>query len=144
MKNKNKMIKLPIHLDWINEIIYGSIIFIVFGIAYLFAFNFLRFNWYSVFFSVLTLVLIYFKRASYLKIEDDRLKIVYFHFYEMFDLKMNQVEQCIFYEGTRRVDILTNQQETISLYLKERHKETLLDGIIQRYPHISPIYIQNC
>lgn len=141
MKNKNNTIKLPIHLDSINELIYRSVIFIVFGIAYLFAFNFLRFNWYSAFFGLLTLLLIYLKRASYLKIEDDDLKIVYFHFCEAFNLEMDQIEQCIFYEGKRRVDIITAQQDTIQLHLKERHKETLLEGLIQNYPHISPIYI---
>lgn len=142
MKNKKEMIKLPIHFDLVNEIIYKSIIVIFFGMAYLFGFNLLRFNFYSVFFGMITFLLIYFKRASYLLIEEGRLEIIYFNYYRSFEIEMDQIDQCVFYNESSLVEIKTKDQENIQLYLKDKNKEKLLDWMIKHCPHISPIYIE--
>lgn len=142
MKNKKKSIKLSVRFDWINEVIYYSILMIVFASAYLFAFNLLRFNWYSLIFILLTIILIYLKRASYLKISNGQLKVVCLHSYLVLDLPMNQINHFIFYKGKSLVEIKTRSKETFELYLNDKNKESLLSWIITHYPQISPIYIE--
>ena len=142
MKNKKKSIQLPIRFDWINEIIYYSLLVILFGSAYLFAFNLLRFNWYSLIFAIMTLILIYLKWASYVKIDRGQLKVICLHSYLALELSMNQIDHFIFYKDKRLVEIKTKKEETFELYLTDKNKESLLAWLIKYYPQISPIYIE--
>ena len=142
-KNEKKSIKLSVRFDCINEIIYYSILIILFGSAYLFTSNLLRFNWYSVIFASLTLILIYLKRASYLIVENGQLRVVYCHSYLIVALSMDEVEHFIFYEEKRLVKIKTKSGDSFAVYLTEKNKEYLLNWLIKYYPKILPIYIEN-
>ena len=142
-KNEKKSIKLSVRFDCINEIIYYSILIILFGSAYLFTSNLLRFNWYSVIFASLTLILIYLKRASYLIVENGQLRVVYCHSYLMVALSMDEVEHFIFYEEKRLVKIKTKSGDSFAIYLTKKNKEYLLNWLITYYPKILPIYIEN-
>lgn len=142
MKNKKKSIQLSIRFDWINEIIYYSLLIILFGSAYLFTFNLLRFNWYSLIFALLTAILVYFKWASYLKIDKGQLKVICLHSYLALDLPMKDIDHFIFYKGKRLVEIKTKSHETFEIYLTDKNKESLLAWLIKYYPQISPIYIE--
>lgn len=136
------MIKLPVRFDLVNEVIYKSILIILFGLAYLFAFNLLRFNWYSLFLGLIVVGLIYFKSLSYLKIEKNYLEIYYFNYYQKTKIKMNQIDECVFYDQNSLVELKTKENRKITIYLKERNKEKLLNWMIKNYPNISPIYIE--
>lgn len=142
MQNKKEMIKLPVRFDLVNEVIYKSILIILFGLAYLFAFNLLRFNWYSLFLGLIVVGLIYFKSLSYLKIEKNYLEIYYFNYYQKTKIKMNQIDECVFYDQNSLVELKTKENRKITIYLKERNKEKLLNWMIKNYPNISPIYIE--
>lgn len=135
------MIKLPVHFDLINEIIYKSILIIIFGLGYLFAMNLLRFNWYTVFFAIILFLLVYFKKCSYLKIEDSFLRVIYFKYYKKVEIRLNQIDQCVFYNQRSMVEIKLKNKEKIVVYLKEKDKEKLLNWTIKNYPSISLIYI---
>lgn len=142
MKNKKEIIKIPIHFDLINEIIINSLVIILFGIAYLFAFNLLRVNIYTIFFGGLTLFLIYFKRSSFLKIKNNQLEIIYFKYYQANEINLNQIDQCIFYKENSLVEIKTKKQRTISVYLKDKNKEQFLNYLVNHCPEISAIFIE--
>lgn len=135
------MIKLPVHFDLINEIIYKSILIIIFGLGYLFAMNLLRFNWYTVFFAIILFLLVYFKKCSYFKIEDSFLRVIYFKYYKKVEIRLNQIDQCVFYNQRSMVEIKLKNKEKIVVYLKEKDKEKLLNWTIKNYPSISLIYI---
>lgn len=142
MKNKKEIIKLPIHFDLVNEIIYKSTLIILFGIAYLFALNLLRFNWYSVLFGFLLLLLIYLKRSSHLKMDNNSLTLFYFKFYQAVKIEVDQIDECIFYSGSSLVEVLTKENNKIRFHLKDKNKKMFLDWLIKYCPSISPIYIK--
>lgn len=141
MENKKSRIQLPIQFDLINEIIFKSIIIILFGIAYLFAFNLLRVNLYTIFFALLLLILIYLKKQSYLKIDKDYLEIHCFKYYQKVKLKIREVTEIVFYNQHSFIEIKTKNGAKVKVYLKNKNKEKLLNWIIKNCPDIRPIYI---
>lgn len=143
MKNKKESIKLPLRLELAYEIIYKSIVFILFGLTFLFASNLLRFNWFSVFFGLLTLVLIYLKRSSYLIIKEDHLELLYFRFFTVEEIKLQDVSECVFYENSSLVEIETNESNHFNIYLNERNKQKMLNWFVTYQPDISSLYIKN-
>ena len=75
MKDKN--IKLNIRFELAIEIILFCIIFILFGIAFLFASNLLSFNWVSAISILLALYLIYLKASSTIELKESTMTIKY-------------------------------------------------------------------
>ncbi len=143
MKNKKESIQIPIRFELAYEIIYKSICFISFGLTFLFASNLLRFNWYSVFFALLTLVLIYLRQASYLLIEGDQLKLVYFKFFKGKEIDLQDVNECFFYENSSLIEVETKRRKRINIYLKEKNKEKLLNWLVTHHPEISSLYLKD-
>lgn len=143
MKNKNESIILPLRFELAYEIIYKSICFILFGLTFLFASNMLRFNWYSVFFGLLTIILIYLRRSSYLIIEEDQLRLIYFKFFEGKKIQLQEVSECFFYDNSELIEIETMGRVRTKIYLKERNKEKLLNWLLRHYPEVSSIYLKN-
>lgn len=132
---------MPIQFDFINEIIFKSVIIILFGIAYLFAFNLLRVNLYTILFALLLLILIYLKRKSYLKIDEDYLEIHCFKYYKKVTLKIREVTEIVFYNQQSFIEIKTMDGAKVKVYLKNKNKEKLLNWTIKNCPDIRPIYI---
>lgn len=143
MKNKKESITLPLRFELAYEIIYKSTCFIFLGLTFLFASNLLRFNWFSVFFGLLTLILIYLRRSSYLIIEDDQLKLIYFKFFKSAKIELEDVKKCFFYEDRPLIEIKTKEHEHLKIYLKEKNKEKLLNWLVTHYPEISSLYIKS-
>lgn len=143
MKNKKEFIKLPLQFELAYEIIYRSTCFILFGLTFLFASNLLRFNWFSVFFGLLTLILIYLRRSSYLFIEEDQLKLVYFKFFKCEEIQLQDVNECFFYENSPLIEIETKERKRLKIYLKQRNKEKLLSWLVTHYPEVSSLYIKS-
>lgn len=142
MNNQNiKPLKLRIRYEIAYEIIFSSIIVILLGLAYLFASNLLTFNWYTVAFVLLILYLLYLKYNSYLIIKDDWLSVYYYKYFKKYTVGINNIEEIIFYEDSRKVEIITKDEVILNLYLSERNKEFLLDWFVQYYPSISCLYI---
>lgn len=143
MKNKKESIKLPLRFELAYEIIYKSICFIFFSLTFLFASNLLRFNWYSVFFGLLTLILIYLRRSSYLIIEGEQLRMVYFKFFKGKKIHLQEVNECFFYENSSLIEVETKERKRLKIYLKERNKKKLLNWLVTNYPEVSSLYIKN-
>ncbi len=141
MEKKKKSLQLKVRYELAYEIIFNSLAIILFGISFLFATNLLRFNWYTVFFAFLTAVFLYLKNTSYLIIEDDQLKLIYFKFYQAAEIKMDYIQEFIFYENKPVVGVKTSTQGVTRIYLRERNKKRLLDWLIQQCPEISALYI---
>lgn len=143
MKNKKTPLKLPIRYELAYEIIFISIIIIISGLAYLFASNLLRFNWYTVLFSIITVVFLYLKYSSSLKIENDVLSIVYFKFFKVKEIDMTTIKEFIFYEKNRAIEIKSNNQLIYTIHVSEKTKKKLLNWMVNYYPDISCIYISH-
>lgn len=143
MTNKKESLKLPLRFELAYEIIYKSTCFILFGLTFLFASNLLRFNWYSVFFGLLTLILIYLRRSSHLIIEENQLQLVYFKFFKGKKTKLHDVSECFFYESSSLIEVETKGRKRLKIYLKEKNKEKLLNWFVTHYPEISSLYLKN-
>lgn len=143
MKNKNiPQIKIGIQWELAYEIIQYSIITITLGLSFLFASNLLRFNWFTVLFLILAIILIYCKKENHLTINDHTLKINYWHFFLYKELKMDEIEEFIFYSDKRLLEVKHKDNEVVSCYLRKRQKEKLLSYLIRYFPEIPCLYIQ--
>ncbi|HIZ71858.1 MAG TPA: EbsA family protein [Candidatus Atopostipes pullistercoris] len=141
MNNKNiKPLKLNIRFELAYEVISYSILVILIGLAYVFASNLLAFNWYTVIFGVLAIFLYILKRKSYLLIEKDVLSIYYFYFFKKKKIEMKTIDEFVFYKSSRKVEIRSNNQTILIIYLKDKKKRKLLDWLVQHYPNIPCLF----
>src|SRR5699024_10111441 len=113
---------------------------ILIGLAYVFASNLLAFNWYTVFFGALAIYLFFLKTKSYLLIEKDILSLYYFNFFKKKKIEMKAIDEFIFYESSRKVEIRSNKQTILIIYLKDKNKKKLLDWLVQHYPNIPCLF----
>lgn len=140
MKDKN--IKLNIRFELAIEIILFCIIFILFGIAFLFASNLLSFNWVSAISILLALYLIYLKASSTIELKESTMTIKYLKYFNKKTIEVETIDKIIFYEGNHLVEIETKMQETIPFYLTHRNKEKLLRFVVQNCPE-TPCLVYN-
>lgn len=140
--NKNEPLKLNIYFELAYEIIYYSILVILIGLAFIFASNLLAFNWYSVIFGVLALVLVVLKTKSFLLIEEGILSIYYLKFLQKTKVEMKTIDEFIFYERGRRVEVRSNKKTFLVLHLKDKNKKKLLDWLVQNYPDIPCLFFK--
>lgn len=141
MKNKKNSLQLPLRFELAYEIIYKSLCFISFGLTFLFATNLMRFNMYSVFFGLLTILLIYLKRSTYVLIEDDYLQLVYLKFFKREEIDLEVVTECYFYENSFLIEFKADDATIGSFYLNDRSKEKLLVWCVDQHPEISALFI---
>src|SRR5699024_2050425 len=157
MNNKNiKPLKLNISFELAYEVISYSIfvificlsyvfvsyffVFIFICLVYVFSSNLLSFNWYTVIFVVLAIFLYILKRKSYLLIEKDVLSIYYFYFFKKKKIEMKTIDEFVFYKSSRKVEIRSNNQTILIIYLKDKKKRKLLDWLVQHYPNIPCLF----
>jgi len=141
MNNKNnEPLKLNVRFELAYEVISYSILVILIGLAYVFASNLLAFNWYTVFFGALAIYLFFLKTKSYLLIEKDILSLYYFNFFKKKKIEMKAIDEFIFYESSRKVEIRSNKQTILIIYLKDKNKKKLLDWLVQHYPNIPCLF----
>lgn len=138
--NKNEPLKLNICFELAYEIIYYSIFVILIGLAFIFASNLLTFNWYSVIFGLLAILLIILKTKSFLLIEEGTLSIYYLKYLHKAQIEMKTIDEFIFYERERRVEVRSNKKTILVLYLKDKNKKRLLDWLVQHYPNIPCLF----
>ncbi len=138
---KNKTLKLHMKIELAYEVILYSLIFICIGIAYVFASNLLTFNWFTVAFALIAIALIVLKHKSYFKIKEDTLSTYYFHFFRKDTIEMRTVDAFLFYASGTRVELMSNDQAILVLYLKEKNKTILMNWLMHHYPEI-PCYVQ--
>lgn len=142
MKNNNiPTIKLRIQYELAYEIIHYSLIFIAFGLAYIFASNLLSFNWFTVLFIILATLLIYFKKENYILIKNNMLQIIYWKFLTSKEIQMKDIKEFTFYEKSRLVEIELSNNEVLTCYLKKKQREKLLNYLILYFPRIPCILI---
>jgi len=125
------------------EIIFYSIIFILVGLAYVFASNLLVFNWYTVLFGALALALLVLKRVSYFKIENGVLSAHYFKFFTKEKIQMITISEFLFYEENSVVEVKSSDKVILRLHLSNKNKEKLLNWLMQFYPNIPCLIINN-
>lgn len=144
MKNKkNEPFKLNIRFELAYEVISYSVIIILIGLAYVFASNLLTFNWYTVTFGLLAIFLLVLKINSYLLIENGVLSIFYLKFIKKTKIDMKIINEFIFYESSRKVEIRSNKKTIFTLYLKDKNKKKLLDWLVQHYPSIPCLFFKD-
>ncbi len=141
MRNTKKTsLKLRIRFDFAMEVILLCLIFILFGLAFLFASNLLVFNWGSVICTILGGGLIYLKASSYIQIEKDQVTVQYMKFVHRASVDINQIKQMIFYKDSLLVEIQTKDKQTVSFYLQQKNREKLLNHIVNHYPDIPCLF----
>ena len=143
--NDKKMepFKLKIQFELAYEIIIYSILMIFIGIAFVFGSNLLTFNWYSLIFAIFALFIIYLKRNSYLVIEDNKLCISYMKFMDQIHIDLIDIEEFVFYEQGRKVNIKTKAGKLIPILLSDKNKQKLLDQLVSHYPNIPCLFLNN-
>lgn len=143
--NDKKMepFKLKIQFELAYEIIIYSILMIFIGIAFVFGSNLLTFNWYSLIFAIFALFIIYLKRNSYLVIEDNKLCISYMKFMDQIHIDLIDIEEFVFYEQGRKVNIKTKAGKLIPIHLSDKNKQKLLDQLVSHYPNIPCLFLKN-
>lgn len=143
MNSKNKKtFTLRIQFELAYEIILISFLVIFVGLAFLFASNLLSVNWFSVIFGVAALLLVYLKLSSYLKIENDVLAIIYFKGFKHKEIQMITIDEFIFYERSRLVEVMSNGQVIGQIYITDKNKQILLDYLVNQYPK-TPCILSN-
>src|SRR5699024_1779730 len=80
------------------------------------------------------------KRKSYLLIEKDVLSIYYFYFFKKKKIEMKTIDEFVFYKSSRKVEIRSNNQTILIIYLKDKKKRKLLDWLVQHYPNIPCLF----
>lgn len=142
MKNKEiEPLKLKIQFELAYEIIFISTVIILTGLAYLFASNLLRFNWYSVIFGLVALFILILRANSYLIIEDDALKLKIFYFITYKEYEMNTIDKFVFLDQSRKIKITVKQTKESIIYLTEKNRYKLLNWLVKNYPDISCLYL---
>lgn len=143
--NDKKMepFKLKIQFELAYEIIIYSILMIFIGIAFVFGSNLLTFNWYSLIFAIFALFIIYLKRNSYLVIEDNKLCISYMKFMDQIHIDLIDIEEFVFYEQGRRVNIKIKTDKLIPIHLSDKNKQKLLDLLVSNYPNIPCLFLKH-
>lgn len=141
MNNDKQPLKLHIRFEFAYEIIYVSLFIILVGLAFLFASNLLTFNWFTVFFGMLAILFIYLKHQSHLIIKEDVLLTVYLQFYTKENIQMQTIDEFIFYEKSRAVEVKSNEQVIATIYLVDKNKQKLLDHIVNQYPDIPCLFM---
>lgn len=132
---KNKKLKLSIRFEFAIEVIIFCVIFILFGLAFLFASNLLSFNWISVVFVLLGVTLIYLKASSSIELVENKVMIQYLKFFHKKTIKIEEVDKVIFYEDSHLVEIQTKEQKTVQFYLKQKNREILLNFVVTNCPN---------
>lgn len=135
--------KLKIQFELAYEIIIYSILMIFIGIAFVFGSNLLTFNWYSLIFAIFALFIIYLKRNSYLVIEDNKLCISYMKFMDQIHIDLIDIEEFVFYEQGRRVNIKIKTDKLIPIHLSDKNKQKLLDLLVSNYPNIPCLFLKH-
>lgn len=143
MKNRiTEPFKLHIQYELAYEIISYSILIIFIGIAFVFGSNLLTFNWYSLGFAILALCIIYYKRNSYLVIENNKIYVYYMKYIDKIHLDVKDIKEFNFYEQGRRVNIKTKTDKVISIHLSDKNKQKLLDHLVTNYPNIPCLFLK--
>lgn len=141
MKNKKiEPFRLNVCFELAYEVISYSVFIILAGLAYVFASNLLTFNWYSVIFGLLAIIIFILKKNSYLLIKDDVLYVYYLKFVKKAKIDMKAINEFVFYESNRKVEIRINKRNVLTLYLKDKNKKKLLDWLVQNYPNIPCLF----
>jgi len=140
-EKKQLPLKMYMRFELAYEIIFYSVLFILIGIAYVFASNLLAFNWYTVFFGALALILLALKRLSYVTIENDVLSVYYFKFFNPTNIQMITISECLFYKESSVVEVKSSDKVILRLHLSSKNKEKLINWLVQYYPDIPCLYI---
>lgn len=139
MKDKN--IKLNIRFELAIEIILFCIIFILFGIAFLFASNLLSFNWISAVSILLGFILTFLKANSSIEWKENTVIIQYFKFFFKKTINVENIEKINFYKSSSLIRIKINNLETVKFYMNDKNREKLLEFIIHTYPEIPCLFL---
>lgn len=143
MNRKNKeTFTLRIQFELAYEIILTSFLVIFVGLAFLFASNLLSVNWFSVIFGGTAILLFYLKLSSYLKIENDVLSVIYFKKFKYKEFQIITIDEFLFYERSRLVEVMSNGQVIGQIYITDKNKQILLDYLVKQYPK-TPCILSN-
>src|SRR5699024_12195572 len=97
-------------------------------------------NLYSVVCCWLDIMLFILKKNSYLLIKDDVLYVYYLKVVKKAKIDMKAINEFVFYESNRKVEIRINKRNVLTLYLKDKNKKKLLDWLVQNYPNIPCLF----
>lgn len=143
MNSQNKdSLKLRIHFEFAYEIITISLIVIFVGLSFLFASNLLALNWFSVIFGLLAIGLLYLKLTSSLEIKNDLLTLIYLKGFRKQEIEIITIDEFVFYEDVRLVEVKSNHQVIADIYLTEKNKQKMLNYIVNEYPKIPCIILK--
>lgn len=136
MDNK-KDFKIKIGFELAYELIFYSVIIILIGLAFLFASNTLAFNWYTLIFSLFTLLLLYLKKNSYLSIKKETMDIIIFNSIIKKSILLEEITEIVFYEAKRKIIITLTDKKQIIIYLNKKNKKIFLNKMMEDYSNIS-------
>lgn len=144
MKNENiPQIKIRIQWELAYEMIYYSILMIILGLSFIFVSNLLSFNWITGILLIVAIILISLKNESYIIINSNWLEIKYCPFLLNKKIKLESIDEFVFYEAKRLVEIRCHNNRKIECHLAEKQKEKLLIYLIHFCPWIPCLYIQS-
>lgn len=75
-------------------------------------------------------------------IEEGILSIYYLKFLQKTKVEMKTIDEFIFYERGRRVEVRSNKKTFLVLHLKDKNKKKLLDWLVQNYPDIPCLFFK--
>lgn len=133
--------KLHLQQELAYEVISASVLVILFGLAYLFATNLLSVNFFSIIFALLFLLGIYLKLSCHIIISEDQLTICYYKYLESMNVDMKQIDELIFHQKERQIEIKDNNGHATPIFMNMKNKEKLLNYLVQYYPEIDCIFI---
>lgn len=138
-KNIKPKFKIPIQQELAYEIISRSLIVIFLGLTVLTATNFARFNWYTVIFFIITIVMIYLYSTNELLIKQDDLLVTYYKIHKPIHINIQSISDIIFHKHKRQVNIKTVSGEVHPVYIGLKNKKKLLNYLVLHHPGINCI-----
>ncbi|API89464.1 hypothetical protein BKP56_09450 [Marinilactibacillus sp. 15R] len=129
--NVKTNIKIKLNLEPAFQTIYLSSIFISFCVAVVFTTTIESFNWGTVLFLILALILFYLKKETYLRISEEKLQLCYFAGIKDRVVELDNITSVVISNPGGEVT-LTTDQKTIVFYLN-KHSQQLFLQRLEKY-----------
>lgn len=122
---RNKKVQLSFEPAF--QIIYFSVTSICFCLAIIFATTIQQFNWYTVIFLFLGIILAYFKRGTHVRITDHSIECTYFRGIKEKAIGFSELEEVILSKSTRKVTLKQKSGSDQNIYLNQSNKKLLVE-----------------
>lgn len=138
LKNRSIKVKkkLPLSFEPAYQIMYISAIIICFCLAVIFATTIQQFNWYSVNFMFMGMILTYFKRATYVKLFEQTILCIYFKGLLKKRIPISEIKSLTISPSNRKVIFEMSNQTQQIIYLSRSNQKVLAKWLKNDVPKI--------